>query len=32
LTAGTLDREGNILTLTGLRSELPGICIDKEGE
>ncbi len=28
----TLDGKGEILTLTGLRGELPGICIGKEGE
>jgi len=29
---GTLDGKGKVLTLTGLRGELPGICIGKEGE
>ncbi len=29
---GTLDGKGNVSTLNGLRGELPGICIGKEGE
>jgi len=29
---GTFDRYGNILTLTRLGGELPGICVGKEGE
>ena len=28
---GTLNGKGKVLTLTGLRGELPGICIGKEG-
>ncbi len=28
----TLDGKSEVLTLTGLRGELPGICIGKEGE
>jgi hypothetical protein len=29
---GTFDRYGNILTLTRLGGELPGICVGKKGE
>ncbi len=28
----TLDGKGKVLALTGLRGELPGICIGKKGE